>query len=79
MRNLILAFGLIAIAAPASAQAQSRGNADLQTNCAGDALQFCAGIDPSSPQMDACFQKNMSRMSPNCRRAIDAYEKAGGK
>lgn len=79
MRSLILALSLFAIAAPASAQAPGRGNADLQTNCAGDALQFCAGIDPNSPQMDACFKKNMSRMSPNCRRAIDAYEKAGGK
>lgn len=79
MRSLILACSVIAIAAPASAQAPSRGNADLETYCAGDALQFCAGIDPNSPQMDACFKKNMSQMSPNCRRAIDAYERAGGK
>lgn len=79
MRSLILAVGLIAIAAPASAQVPNRGNADLQTNCAGDALQFCAGIDPNSPQMDACFKRNMSRMTPNCRSAIDAYQKAGGR
>jgi hypothetical protein len=79
MRSLILALSLIASAATASAQTESRGNADLQTNCAGDALQFCAGIDPNSPQMDACFRKNMSRMSPNCRRAIDAYKAAGGR
>lgn len=79
MRRFLLAFSLIAIAAPALAQVPNRGNADLQTNCAGDALAFCAGIDPNSPQMDACFRKNMSRMSPNCRRAIDAYKSAGGK
>ncbi|WP_342111558.1 3',5'-cyclic-nucleotide phosphodiesterase [Methylobacterium sp. SI9] len=79
MRSLILVVSLIAITAPVSAQTPERGNADLQTYCAGDALQFCAGIDPNSPQMDACFKKNMSQMSPNCRRAIDAYEKAGGK
>ncbi|MGH1587330.1 3',5'-cyclic-nucleotide phosphodiesterase [Methylobacterium phyllosphaerae] len=79
MHSLILALSLIAIAAPASAQVPGRGNADLQTNCAGDALQFCAGIDPNSRQMDACFEKNMSRMSPNCRRAIDAYKAGGGK
>ncbi|WCS28890.1 3',5'-cyclic-nucleotide phosphodiesterase (plasmid) [Methylobacterium sp. NMS14P] len=79
MRSLILAFGLVTIVAPTLAQAPNRGNADLQTNCAGDALAFCAGIDPNSPQMDACFKKNLSRMSPNCRRAIDAYEKAGGR
>lgn len=79
MRSLLLAFSLIAIAAPAAAQAPTRGNADLQSNCAGDAIAFCAGIDPNSPQMDACFKRNMGQMSPNCRRAIDAYEKAGGK
>ncbi|MCJ2062305.1 3',5'-cyclic-nucleotide phosphodiesterase [Methylobacterium sp. J-088] len=79
MRSLLLAVSLIAVAAPVSAQAPNRGNADLQTNCAGDALAFCAGIDPNSRQMDACFEKNMSKMSPNCRRAIDAYKSAGGK
>lgn len=79
MRSLILAVSLVGIAVPASAQAPNRGTADLQTNCAGDALAFCAGIDPNSPQMDACFKKNLSQMSPNCRRAIDAYKEAGGK
>ncbi|QEE41279.1 MULTISPECIES: 3',5'-cyclic-nucleotide phosphodiesterase [unclassified Methylobacterium] len=79
MRSLILAVSVLAIAGPASAQVPNRGNADLQTNCAGDSLAFCAGIDPNSPQMDACFKKNLSRMSPNCRRATDAYKDAGGK
>ncbi|MBP1183553.1 3',5'-cyclic-nucleotide phosphodiesterase [Methylobacterium sp. PvR107] len=79
MRSLIVAVGLIVIAAPASAQALNRGNQELQTNCAGDAIAFCSGIDPNSPQMDACFKKNMSQMSANCRRAIDAYKAGGGK
>ena len=79
MRSFILALSLIAIAAPASAQAPKRGNADLQTYCAGDAVTFCAGIDPNSPQMDACFKANMSKLSENCRRAIDAYKGGGGK
>ena len=79
MRSLILAVSLGAIAVPAAAQTLQRGNADLQTYCAGDAITFCAGIDPNSPQMDACFKKNMSQMSPNCRSAIDAYKSGGGK
>jgi hypothetical protein len=69
MRSLILAVSLGAIAVPAAAQTLQRGNA----------ITFCAGIDPNSPQMDACFKKNMSQMSPNCRRAIDAYKSGGGK
>lgn len=83
MRSLILTLGFIAVATPAlaapDASAAKRGNEDLQTYCAGDAITFCAGIDPNSPQMDACFKKNMSQMSPNCRRAIDAYKSSGGK
>jgi len=79
MRSFILALSLFAIVAPASAQTPKRGNEDLQTYCAGDAITFCAGIDPNSPQMDACFKKNMNQMSPNCRRAIDAYKSGGGK
>ena len=79
MRSLILAVSLAALTAPASAQAPERGNADLQTYCAGDALAFCAGIDPNSPQMDACFKKNMDQISENCRRAINAYKAGDGK
>ncbi|AYO84203.1 hypothetical protein [Methylobacterium brachiatum] len=80
MRKLTLLLGFIAVASPAlAAPTATRGNEDLQTYCAGDAITFCAGIDPNSPQMDACFKKNMSQMSPNCRRAIDAYKSGGGK
>ena len=83
MRNSILALGLIAVAAPAlaapDASASGRGNKDLKTYCSGDAVTFCSGNDPDSPEMDACFKKNMSQMSPNCRRAIDAYKSGGGK
>ena len=79
MRILVLATTLIASVAPAVAQVAQRGNEDLQLNCAGDALTFCAGIDPNSRQMDACFERNLSKMSPNCRRSVEAYKAAGGK
>ncbi|SDO55971.1 hypothetical protein SAMN05216360_12736 [Methylobacterium phyllostachyos] len=83
MRSSILALGLIAVAAPAlaapDAPASKRGNKDLKTYCSGDAVTFCSGNDPDSPEMDACFKKNMDKISENCRRAIKAYQGGGGK
>lgn len=81
MRTLILAFSLLAAATPAlaapDAAASKRGNADLRTYCTGDAVTYCSGKDPDSPEMDACFQKNMDQISENCRRAITAYKASG--
>ncbi|MCJ2099485.1 3',5'-cyclic-nucleotide phosphodiesterase [Methylobacterium sp. E-046] len=83
MRSVILAFGLIAVAAPSlaapDAPTSKRGNKDLKTYCSGDAVTFCSGNDPDSPEMDACFKKNMDKISENCRRAITAYKGGGGK
>ena len=83
MRSIILALGLIAVAAPVlaapDASASKRGNKDLKTYCSGDAVTFCSGNDPDSPEMDACFKKNMDQISENCRRAINAYKASDGK
>ncbi|MEE7448499.1 3',5'-cyclic-nucleotide phosphodiesterase [Methylobacterium radiotolerans] len=83
MRNIILAVGLIAVAAPVlggpDALAAERGNKDLKTYCSGDAVTFCSGKDPDSPEMDDCFKTNMDKLSENCRRAITAYKGGGGK
>ena len=83
MRSLILAVGFIALAGPAiaapDASASKRGNGDLKTYFSGDAVTFCSGNDPDSPEMDACFKANMSKLSENCRRAITAYKGGGGK
>jgi len=83
MRNIILAVGLIAVAVPVvgalDASAAERGNKDLKTYCSGDAVTFCSGKDPDSPEMDACFKANMDKLSENCRRAITAYKGGGGK
>ena len=83
MRSLLFAFALIAVATPTlaapDASASKRGNKDLKTYCSGDAVTFCSGDDPDSPEMDACFKKNMDKISENCRRAITAYKGGGGK
>ncbi|MCJ2132471.1 3',5'-cyclic-nucleotide phosphodiesterase [Methylobacterium sp. J-026] len=84
MRTTLIALGfassLVASSGAANAAPETtRGNKDLKTYCSGDAVTFCTGNDPNSPEMDACFQKNIDKISENCRRAITAYKAGGGK
>lgn len=63
-----------ALAAPMSAE----DKAVLQQQCAGDFTTFCAGLPPEDgPETQACFQKNMSKLSPGCQSAIQAFKKKG--
>lgn len=52
--------------------------AAMQQQCAGDFTTFCAGLPPEDgPETKACFEKNMSKLSPGCQNAIQAYKKKG--
>ncbi|MHC2090317.1 hypothetical protein [Methylobacterium sp. CM6244] len=71
---LATAAASAAMAAPMSAE----DKATLQMQCAGDFTTFCAGMPPEDgPETQACFQKNMSKLSPGCQSAIQAYKKKG--
>jgi hypothetical protein len=79
-----LRFGLtfiLAAAAASTAVAAPMSDTDkaaLQQQCAGDYTTFCAGLPPEDgPETQACFQKNMSKLSPGCQSAIQAYKKKG--
>ena len=63
-----------ALAAPMSAE----DKAVLQQQCAGDFTTFCVGLPPEDgPETQACFEKNMTKLSPGCQGAIQAYKKKG--
>lgn len=71
---LTTAAASAALAAPMSAE----DKAVLQQQCAGDFTTFCAGLPPvDGPETQACFEKNMSKLSPGCQGAIQAYKKKG--
>jgi hypothetical protein len=75
-----LGFLLTAVAASAALAApmSDEDKAALQQQCAGDFTTFCAGLPPEDgPETQACFQKNMSKLSPGCQNAIQAYKKKG--
>lgn len=84
LTSLVLAAGIAATVAGTAAVAEQapqtkRGNETLKKYCTGDYLQYCGNLAPEDPATDACFQKNWTKLSENCRRAIDAYEKTDGK
>ncbi len=75
-----LAFAVAAVAAGAALAAPmtDEDKAILQQQCAGDFTTFCAGLPPvDGPETQACFTKNMSKLSPGCQSAIQAYKKKG--
>jgi hypothetical protein len=73
-----LAALVVLAAAPALAQQprQERDDASLKQYCTVDYFKFCGNIPPDGPEVDRCFARNWSALSPNCRTAIDAYDAA---
>ena len=81
--SLALAIAAAASLAAVAAFAQTapmtkRGNETLKKYCTGDYLTYCGNLSPDDPAVDKCFQTNWTKLSENCRRAIDAYEKTSG-
>ena len=73
-------FVLVAFAASAATAAPvaPEDKAAMQMLCAGDFTTLCAGLPPEDgPETRACFAKNMSKLSPGCRDAIETYKKKG--
>lgn len=76
--GLSLIIGTAAASAAMAAPMSAEDKAALQMQCAGDFTTFCAGMPPEDgPETQACFQKNMSKVSPGCQNAIQAYKKKG--
>jgi hypothetical protein len=60
-----------ALAAPMSAE----DKAVLQQQCAGDFTTFCGDLPPEDgPETQACFEKNMAKLSPGCQGAIQSFK-----
>ncbi len=79
LKPFILALTGLAIAGSAQAVESKRGNDVLKKYCTGDYLSYCGNLSPDDPATDACFKRNFSKISENCRRAINAYAPPGKK
>lgn len=79
LRRLATALTAVSLASPAalgqpaSARPSAQDQAALQQVCAGDFLKFCTGIDPASPAVEACFERNAAQLSAPCGQAIQTY------
>ncbi|GJE81386.1 MULTISPECIES: hypothetical protein [Methylorubrum] len=73
----LVPLALLAVAAASPAQAQ-RDDQGLQLGCANDYFRLCAGVDPNSPDADACMTRNRPRLSPECKAAISDYDRRTG-
>jgi hypothetical protein len=64
-----LAAGFALIAAPHASLAHS-GTAEEQAACTPDVLSLCFWQIPSEEKIVACLNKNLERLSPDCRKVI---------
>lgn len=67
----LFATTISALAAPMSAD----DKAALQQQCMGDFTAFCGDMPPEEgPETQACFEKNMAKLSPGCQSAIQSFK-----
>lgn len=45
----------------------------LKEACTADFVKFCTGVDPNSPEVEACYERNMTSVSSPCRQAVESY------
>ncbi|MER2269075.1 hypothetical protein [Methylobacterium oxalidis] len=76
MRFGVAVFVITVIGAGAAAAREtSPERKALQRYCTGALVTFCDGMAPDSPEVQACFEKNMSKLSPGCQKAIKRYNR----
>ena len=75
MRTVILlvvgagiTFSTAALAERADAHKEA-----LKRYCTGDYLSLCSQFEQGSPALNACFKRNMAKLTPACRTAIRGY------
>lgn len=68
---LIVGAASAALAAPMAPETKAL----LQQECTGDFTTFRADLPPDDgPETQACFERNMSKLSPGCQGTIRTYK-----
>ena len=76
IRSITTVLLLSATLTPALAAPMSGDDkAMLQQQCMGDFTTYCGDMAPEEgPETQACFEKNMSKLSPGCQSAIQSFK-----
>jgi hypothetical protein len=72
MRSIIIAAAFAILATPALAQDFT---AEQRAACKGDYETFCKGTMPGGGRVLACLSKNGDKLSPACKKVVDAQKK----
>jgi hypothetical protein len=72
MRRLIIATALTFASFGALAQDFT---AEQRAACKGDYETFCKGTVPGGGRVLACLEKQSSKLSPACKKMVDAQKK----
>jgi hypothetical protein len=74
-RRALLTAALLAIAAPAFAQAPTEAQKSaIRSSCRSDFMVHCASVKPGGIEAVQCLQKNLSSLSAGCQTAVRAIE-----
>jgi outer membrane biosynthesis protein TonB len=74
-RRALLTAALLAIAAPAFAQAPTEAQKSaIRSSCRSDFMAHCASVKPGGIEAVQCLQKNLSSLSAGCQTAVRAIE-----
>ena len=68
--GVLLAVSVLILFASAHADAKTL-RAKLKPYCTSDYLRLCNPSDTNRASIVSCFKRNVSSVSPRCRRAID--------
>lgn len=76
MRMLIIAATLALLAGPLAGLAPAQDfTAEQRAACKGDYETFCKGTIPGGGRVLACLSKQADRLSPACKKVVDAQKK----
>ena len=70
---LVLGASLMSFTTPGSAEVAT---AEQRAACTPDAFRLCSSEIPNIPAITACMVANKSKLSPDCRAAMDQADKS---
>lgn len=71
----LLVLTTVAASAAQPAMMSDADKATFKKYCTGDYLSYCGDLAPNSPEVTACFKANMTKLAPDCRTAINAFQR----